>query len=482
MLELWNRVPDMPLMELSQIVQSIASSFNISQLPACALSCISSRCDVNNATCICAHNSYRSDMTGCMFQSCGLPDAMFSRNLTSIICNEPIRDRRAQFKFTNYLLGGIVILTVITRLVFKRFYSSTRRFGTEDWTIMVATVITVVSSMVQTYFLMPSGLGRDIWTLSIPHLVRFGQYFYMMEILYFVLITLVKICLSLFYLNIFPGRGIRKLLWITVGFHVAFGLTFILKTTLQCRPVEYNWTRFDGNPETPGQCIDIHASGWANGILGVVADIWLIALPLTQLQKLRLHWKKKVGAAVMFMTGGIVTIISILRLKSFSHFANSYNPTWDNWNIVFWSTIEVCIGLICCCLPTLRLLLVKLYPRVFETKMSRSHNSGTTSSSNAFKSINHTRFSQTAEYDEINEEGQHVRVKNWSLVRDARLSRDIKDDLEAGARTVRIKPLQRMPSEEECFELTTTQEDARTKGTGTVGKSGVTSWGSERRG
>lgn len=170
---------------------------------------------------------------------------------------------------------------------------------------MVATFITVVSSMVQTYFLMPSGLGRDVWTLSIPHLVRFGQYFYMMEILYFILITLVKICLSLFYLNIFPGRGIRKLLWITVGFHVAFGLTFILKTTLQCRPVEYNWTRFDGNPQTAGQCIDIHASGWANGILGVVADIWLIALPLTQVQKLRLHWKKKVGAAVMFMTGGM---------------------------------------------------------------------------------------------------------------------------------------------------------------------------------
>ncbi|KAG5952225.1 hypothetical protein E4U58_000888 [Claviceps cyperi] len=463
-------------MELSgQMLQSVASSFNISQLPACALSCISSRCDVNNAMCICAHNSYRSDMTGCMFQSCGLPDAMFSRNLTSIICDEPIRDQRPQLTFANYLLDGIVILTVITRLVFKRFYSSTRRFGTEDWTIMVATVIAIMGSMIQTHVIMPSGLGRDIWTLSIPHLVRFGQYLYMMEILYFTLITLVKICLSLFYLNIFPGRGIRKLLWITVGFHVAFGLAFILKTTLQCRPVQYNWTRFDGNPQAPGHCVDIHASGLANGILGVVADIWLIALPLTQLQKLRLHWKKKVGAAVMFMTGGIVTVMSILRLMSLSQFSNSYNLTWDSCDVVFWSTMEVCIGLVCCCLPTLRLLLLKLYPRVFETKMSRSRNSGTTSSSNAFKSINHTCFSQTTEYDEINVEGQPVWVKNWSLVRDARPSGDVKDVLEARARTVRIKPLQRMPNEEECFELTTTQEGVRTKGTGTVRESGVTS-------
>ncbi|KAG5931167.1 hypothetical protein E4U53_001930 [Claviceps sorghi] len=245
---------------LGEILQRAASSVNVTQLPECA---------------------------------------------TSIFCGQPVRDRAAEFRLTNFLLGGLVILAIISRLSFKRFFSTTRRLGCEDWTILGATVTALTSSMTQTFFLVPSGLGRDIWTLDIPHLVRFGLFFYIMEIMYLVLITLVKICLSLFYLNVFPGRGIRKLLWITVGFHVAFGLAFILKTVFQCSPVEYSWTRYDGNPATRGRCINIHVSGWANAVLGVLADIWLIALPLTQLQKLQLHWKKKVGAAIMFMTGGL---------------------------------------------------------------------------------------------------------------------------------------------------------------------------------
>ncbi|KAG5996155.1 hypothetical protein E4U43_002908 [Claviceps pusilla] len=392
-------------------------------------------------------------MTGCMFQSCDLGTAMFSKNSTSTLCHEPIRNKTAEFKMSNFILGSLVIIAIVSRLCFKRFFSSTRSLGSEDWTILAASTLAITSSMVQTFFLMPSGLGRDVWTLDIAHLVHFAQYFYMMEILYLLLIMLVKICLSLFYLNIFPGRGIRKLLWITVGFHVAFGLAFILKTVFQCSPLEYNWTKYDGNPATVGHCIDIHASGWANGVIGVAADIWLIALPLTQLRKLQLHWKKKVGAAIMFMTGGIVTIMSVFRLKSFTYFANTYNPTWDNWNIVLWSTVEVCAGLICCCLPTFRLILVKLCPRVFETKTSQTRSSCTASSSNAFRSTTRTHRSSTAEYDELEDGGHHVRGK-WAPAQETGPHGGVDDDVEAGGRKVRIRPLQRLPREDECFELT----------------------------
>ncbi|KAG6015321.1 hypothetical protein E4U41_004652, partial [Claviceps citrina] len=320
-------------------------------------------------------------------------------NRTATLCDEPVRDQAPEFKALNLSLSVLVLLTVVLRLSFKRFYSPARRLGAEDWTILAATVLALATGAVQVLFLVPSGLGRDVWTLDVAHLVVFGRAFYSMEILYLTLITLVKVCLSLFYLGVFPGRGIRRLLWITVGFHIAFGMAFILKTVLQCRPVGFNWERFDGGPASRGRCIDIHASGQANGVLGVVADVWLLALPLTQVHKLRLHWKKKVGAAVMFLTGGIVTIVSMLRLGAFTHFANSYNPTFDDGRIVFWSTIEVCVGLICCCLPTMRLILVRVCPRVFETQTSRMRKSATCSSSNAVKSA--TTLPGPAECDEL---------------------------------------------------------------------------------
>lgn len=59
------------------------------------------------------------------------------------------------------------------------------------------------------------------------------------------------------------------------------------------------------------------------------------------------------------------TIVSILRLQSLILFANSWNPTWDQWNVAWWSTIEINVGLICTSLPALRLLLMQFAPRVF---------------------------------------------------------------------------------------------------------------------
>lgn len=59
-----------------------------------------------------------------------------------------------------------------------------------------------------------------------------------------------------------------------------------------------------------------------------------------------------------------VTVVSILRLRSLVGFANSNNPTWDQWEIAYWSTIEVNIGMICTCLPSLRLLLLRLSPKL----------------------------------------------------------------------------------------------------------------------
>ena len=64
--------------------------------------------------------------------------------------------------------------------------------------------------------------------------------------------------------------------------------------------------------------------------------------------------------------------MSILRLQSLIYLARSFNPTWDQWIVAWWSTIEVHVGMICASLPTLRLVLVRLCPRVFSTNISRN--------------------------------------------------------------------------------------------------------------
>jgi len=69
----------------------------------------------------------------------------------------------------------------------------------------------------------------------------------------------------------------------------------------QCRPISFYWKRWDGEPE--GSCFDINAFAFANAAISILLDLWIIALPVTQIMHLKMHWKKRIGVAMMFSVG-----------------------------------------------------------------------------------------------------------------------------------------------------------------------------------
>ncbi|KAM5358160.1 hypothetical protein ACJZ2D_015548 [Fusarium nematophilum] len=140
---------------------------------------------------------------------------------------------------------------------------------------------------------------------------------------------------------------------------------------VECKPILYFWTGWDGLYE--GYC-KVRDATWANARISIALDIWILAIPLWQLRTLKLHWKKKAGVAVMFSIGALVTIMSILRLQALVSFGDSPNPTWDFYNVAIWSTIETCVGVICACLPTVRLLLVRLWPTLGSSSVRSNGN------------------------------------------------------------------------------------------------------------
>lgn len=68
--------------------------------------------------------------------------------------------------------------------------------------------------------------------------------------------------------------------------------------------------------------------------------------------------------------------MSILRLQSLVHFAKSTNPTWDQWDVANWSTIEANVGIICACMPSLRLVLVRMFPRILGSSAKSAYAGG----------------------------------------------------------------------------------------------------------
>lgn len=192
-------------------------------------------------------------------------------------------------------------LLVITRLLFKLFFSLHKALQSDDWVILISILVGLPCTILNVVGLTDNGLGKDIWTLLPSEIVDFARYFFIQQILYIFLMTTIKLSLLCFYLTIFPGRRVRMFLWFTLAITLAFGAAFTVLSVVQCTPIRFYWMQYV--QETNGSCININLMGWVNGAGSVIIDLWMIGIPLSQIQKLELHWKKKVGAGVMFLIG-----------------------------------------------------------------------------------------------------------------------------------------------------------------------------------
>ncbi|KAG5950734.1 hypothetical protein E4U53_004485 [Claviceps sorghi] len=294
-----------------------------------------------------------------------------TKNATEVVCGRPVRSRSRQFDILNLTMGTITTLIVVARLLYKQFWSYQRKLSPDDWAVLFTDLLGVPCTVFNTAGLTAHGLGKDVWTIPPSTLTTFAKYFFVVEIFYLAETASVKLSFSLFYMSIFPGKTIRRLLMATSVLNVLYGVSFITAGIFTCQPVTRFWTQWV-EPDSVGHCGNINVLAWVHGAISIALDIWMIALPLSQVKGLEMHWKKKFGVVLMFLLGTFVTIVSILRLQSLIYFSNSINPTWDNWNTVWWSTIELSVGLTCACLPTLRLMLVRVAPRIFSTDASRN--------------------------------------------------------------------------------------------------------------
>lgn len=197
-------------------------------------------------------------------------------------------------------LALIALAFVITRLVFKLFVVKVG-LGLDDWFVLATMAAAVPSVFITIYGTTANGLGKDIWTLDAQSITNVLMYFYVMASLYFLQATLVKLAIVTFYMRIFPSRDTQRLLWGTFIFTSLWGLAYVIAAITQCQPISYFWTQWDGLHK--GSCVDARGIAWSNAAINIALDLWILAIPLWQLRSLQLHWKKKIGVALMFGVG-----------------------------------------------------------------------------------------------------------------------------------------------------------------------------------
>ncbi|KAH6684559.1 hypothetical protein B0J14DRAFT_465132, partial [Halenospora varia] len=330
---------------------------------------VSSSCAATNQTCICLDAELQENVTLCVATSCTVKESLVVKNTSSTLCQVPIRNKGDMYSAVSTTLGVISGATVLLRVASKFIVHSP--WGLDDYFILITLGSGIPSSVIVPHGLVSNGLGKDIWVSTPKQITNFVHAFYATEILYFAQVSLLKLSLLFFYMRIFPAAKVKRLLWGTVVFDVLFGITFIVVGVFQCQPISYYWKNWDG--EHQGTCLNINSLGWSNAAISILLDAWMLGIPMSQIAGLKLHWKKKIGVAMMFVVGTFVTVISIIRLQALVHFAKSQNPTWDNLNTALWSSVEINVGIICVCMPSLRVLLVRLFPKMLGSTQHASN-------------------------------------------------------------------------------------------------------------
>lgn len=197
-------------------------------------------------------------------------------------------------------MAAVAALFMIIRFCYKLFVIKLD-LGLDDWFVLAAMISAAPSAFITVYGTTANGLGKDIWTLTSSEITNVLMYFYIMAVLYFLQTTLVKLSIICFYMRIFPTQGTQRLLWGTFAFTTIWGIAYIFASIFQCRPISYFWTQWDGLHK--GQCLDSNAIAWSNAAINITLDLWVLAIPLWQLRTLQIHWKKKIGVALMFCVG-----------------------------------------------------------------------------------------------------------------------------------------------------------------------------------
>ncbi|KAJ5444712.1 uncharacterized protein N7458_008584 [Penicillium daleae] len=350
-----------------------------------------SGCSLNNTSCFCASSSRSTSLLDCVSNICTTKEYFTTYKLYEKECN--ITPLQGPPMITASSLIPFILATFffIARIVAKSS-GLAGGWGWDDFTIIGA------------FSVIRYGFGRNIWDVPFDDITKFYQYFQGLAVMYKIQISLAKISVCLFLLRIFQTRSFRYVAYTLIGVNAAIGITWAFVDSFRCLPTRLTWTGWTG--EESGKCINFIVSILINCLVNIFVDAVLILMPIWEVIKLQLPFKKKIAVALMFLVGSVLTIIAIIRVVVFWNNRWGINQTLGLYPLIHWSVIEVQISVMCACLPAFRALVGRWFPsligsarRTYALHTMEGYNRHTGENSNINKSVsysvNYTSRSET---------------------------------------------------------------------------------------
>jgi fucose permease len=273
----------------------------------------------------------------------------------------------------------IATLVVCTIFVFFRFLTRTwivRKIQFDDWFILAAWLVAVgfsVSICIGTAY----GLGLHSANIKPGSEVSLRKAEYAFSVLYNPALMLTKTSILAFFLTLARDNPLfRWCNYLVLAVVNVAGLALTFLSIFQCRPVSAGFLY--PTPQT-ANCIDIVTLYLSSAPVNIITDLAILFLPMPTLTGMRLPRKQKIILVVTFSFGVFVTVVDIVRIAYLENAAlnrlEAVGKNNGNARIVeqkdfpwyaslsfMWSAVEVNLGIVCACVPSLKPLFLRFLP------------------------------------------------------------------------------------------------------------------------
>ncbi|KAG9189447.1 hypothetical protein G6011_06315 [Alternaria panax] len=239
------------------------------------------------------------------------------------------------------------IICVALRLYTRIFI--VQNAGKDDYAMVFALLFTV-AYLVAIFILRDNGMGFSGKVLELEQMLHQIQATLAIEIVYYLIINAIKISILFFYLRIAAQKRFEYLCKGTIYFLVTFGVVCVIL------PLHRMW---DLTGQVQGHCINTTAFFYTTSAINIIADIWILLLPITTLLKVQRPRREKFALVIIFSLGTFSCIASIVRLYSVGIYTESRDPFFDSVPINVWSMVEINVGILCACIPATKALFSK---------------------------------------------------------------------------------------------------------------------------
>ncbi|KAI9680534.1 MAG: hypothetical protein M1817_003974 [Caeruleum heppii] len=217
---------------------------------------------------------------------------------------------------------------------------------------------------------------------------------YVFSVLYNPALMATKTSILLFYLSLSKTRPFfRWSCFTTLAVVNVAGAVLTFLNIFQCRPA---LAAFQTQLSPSETCIDIFTLYLSSAPVNIITDLAILFLPMPLLTSMRLPRKQKNILVITFALGGFVAVVDVVRIAylqqaslsrleagidSTSRLGGRNDFSWYASLSYMWSAVEVNVGIICACVPTLKPLVVRILPALVHdgdnlTRTSASYANG----------------------------------------------------------------------------------------------------------